>query len=56
MLAIALGGVVYVLDTENGGSNTLCSTGSDNIYISSVQWTKSGKHLAVGTSSSEVQV
>ena len=56
MLAIALGGVVYLLDTESGGSSSLCSTGSENTYISSVQWNKSGKYLAVGTSDAEVQV
>jgi cell division cycle protein 20 (cofactor of APC complex) len=55
-LAIALGGVVYVLDTESGGSSSLCSTGSENTYISSVQWNKSGKYLAVGTSNAEVQL
>ena len=56
MLAIALGGVVYVLDTESGGSSSLCNTGSETTYISSVQWNKSGKYLAVGTSDAEVQV
>ena len=47
---------MYVLDTESGGSSSLCSTESENTYISSVQWNKSGKYLAVGTSSAEVQV
>lgn len=56
MLAIALGGVVYLLDTESGGSNSLCNTGTENTYISSVKWNKSGKYLAVGTSDAEVQV
>lgn len=56
MLAIALGGVVYLLNIENGDSSSLCNTGSENIYISSVRWNKSGKYLAVGTSNAEVQV
>ena len=56
MLVIALGGVVYVLDTESGGSSSLCNTGSETTYISSVRWNKSGKYLAVGTSDAEVQV
>ena len=56
MLAIALGGVVYLLDTERGGSSSLCSTGSENVYVSSVQWNRPGKYLAVGTSNAEVQV
>lgn len=56
VLAIALGGVVYLLDTESGGSNSLCNTGSENTYISSLQWNKSGKYLAIGTSDAEVQV
>ena len=55
-LAIALGGMVYVLDTESGDTCSLCNTGSENIYISSIQWNKSGKYLAVGTSNGEVQV
>ena len=55
-LAIGLGGVVYVLDSETGASSSLCRTSSENTYVSSVQWNKSGKYLAVGTSDAEIQV
>lgn len=55
-LAIALSGAVYVLDTDSGGINHLCSTETDSLYVSSLQWNKTGKYLAVGTSDAEVQV
>ena len=57
-LAIALGGSVYLLDTS-GGTNSihhLCNMEADSIYVSSLQWNKSGKYLALGTSDSEIQV
>ena len=56
-LAIALSGAVYVMDTNKGGGvKHLCSMESDSQYVSSVQWSKTGKYLAVGTSNKEVQV
>jgi len=55
-LAIALSSAVYVLDTDSGGINHLCSTETDSLYVSSLQWSKTGKYLAVGTSDAEVQV
>jgi len=55
-LAIALSGAVYVLDTDSGGINHLCSTETDSLYVSSLQWSKTGKYLAVGTSDAEVQL
>ena len=56
VLAIALGESVYMLDTESGSSSRLCSMDSRGIYVSSLRWSKSGRHLAVGTSDAEVQV
>ena len=55
-LAIALGGAVYLLDTETSDSSSLCSTGSENTYVSSLRWNKTGQYLAVGTSNGDVQV
>ena len=56
MLAIALGSVVYLLDPETSDSTTLCTTGSENAYVSSLQWNKTGQYLAVGTSNADIQV
>ena len=49
---------MYVMDTNKGGGGVkhLCSMGSDSQYVSSLQWSKTGKYLAVGTSDKEVQV
>ena len=55
-LAVALAGSVYLLNTQGGGINQLCNMETDSIYVSSLQWNKSGKYLAVGTSDAEVQV
>ena len=56
-LAIALAGSVYTLDTDGKGSiSNLCNTEDDSIYVSSLQWNKAGKYLAIGTSDAEVQV
>lgn len=55
-LAVALGGVVYLLDTKRGGITNLCELQPSSLYISSLQWNRTGKYLAVGTSDAEVQV
>ena len=48
---------MYLLNTETNESSSLCSSdGSENTYISSLQWSKTGQYLAVGTSSADVQV
>ena len=46
------------MDTNKGGGGVkhLCSMESDSQYVSSLQWSKTGKYLAVGTSDKEVQV
>ena len=55
MVSIALGSAVYIFSTSQGGDvHQLCDLGSK--YITSVQWNKSGKYLAVGTSNAQVQV
>lgn len=56
VLAIALGSVVYLLNADTSDSSSLCSTGSENTYISSLQWNKTGQYLAIGTSNADVQV
>ena len=55
-LAVALGGAVYVLDTEKGGINHLCDMDSDQLCVSSLQWNTNGKYLAIGCSDAEIQV
>ena len=55
-LAIAMGGVVYLLDAETSDSSSLCSTSSENNYVSSLQWNKTGHYLAVGDSNADIQV
>jgi cell division cycle protein 20 (cofactor of APC complex) len=55
-LAVALGGSVYLLDTKKGGINNLCELQPNSLYVSSLQWNRTGKYLAVGTSDAEVQV
>jgi cell division cycle protein 20 (cofactor of APC complex) len=55
-LAIAMGGVVYLLDAETSDSSSLCSTSSENNYVSSLQWNKTGQYLAVGDSNADIQL
>ena len=55
-LAVALGGSVYLLDTKKGGINNLCELQPSSLYVSSLQWNRTGKYLAIGTSDAEIQV
>ncbi|XP_005092134.1 cell division cycle protein 20 homolog [Aplysia californica] len=57
VLAVALGTSVYLWDATTGGINLLLemdSSGGD--YISCVNWTSDGNHLAVGLSSGAVEL
>ena len=54
LLAVALRDTVYLLNTDNGSIDQLSIPSAD--YVSSLTWSKSGKHLAVGTSSAQIQV
>lgn len=54
MVSIALGPAVYVFDASLGDVHQLCDL--DSFYVTSLQWNRSGKYLAVGTSDAEVQV
>ena len=53
MIAIALGAIVYVFDASKGDVHQLCDLTLD---VTSLQWSKSGKYLTVGTSDAEIQV
>lgn len=54
MVSIALGSSVYVFNASKGEVQQLCDL--DSLYVTSVQWNRSGKYLAVGTSDAEIQV
>ena len=56
MLAIALGGMVYLWNAESGSVEQLCELPDANSYISSLAWGRRGDYLAFGTSSNEVCV
>lgn len=55
-LAVALGGTVYVLHTDSGDISQLYEDPTESGYVSSLAWNKSGSFLAVGLSSTDVQV
>ncbi|CAN0385513.1 unnamed protein product, partial [Ascophyllum nodosum] len=54
VLAVALGQSVYLWNAKSGDITELMSL-SDEDFVSSVAWTKSGTHLAVGTAGGETQ-
>ena len=56
MLGVALGGAVYMFNASKEETQQLCDVEADSLYITSLQWDKSGKHLAVATSNAEIQV
>lgn len=56
VLAIALGGMVYLWNAESGSVEQLCQLPAASSYISSLSWGRGGDYLAFGTSTSEVCV
>lgn len=67
MLAIGLGGSVYLWNSRSGEVNELCNINSSSSgeveqvgrgsnYISSVSWIHDGSYLAIGSSDSTVQL
>lgn len=54
VLAVALGQCVYLWNAKSGDITELLSL-EDEDYVSSVSWTASGTHVAVGTASGETQ-
>ncbi|CAH1775934.1 unnamed protein product [Owenia fusiformis] len=55
-LAVCLGGNIYLWNATSGNIQQLLSMENQEDYVSSVSWIKEGNYLAVGTSSSEVQL
>lgn len=54
VLAVALGQCVYLWNAKSGDITELLSLEGED-YVSSVSWTASGTHLAVGTAGGETQ-
>lgn len=62
ILAIGLGGSVYLWNARSGDVNELCNLnpeGSENTvndYVASLSWIHDGSYLAIGSSDSSVQI
>lgn len=56
ILAVALGECVYLFNTATGDIQLLFTMEEANEYICSLRWVPDGRHIAIGTSSAEVQV
>lgn len=56
LVAVALGSVVYLWNAVEGSISELYDTGSDDCTITSVKWMADGSHVAIGTSTNEVQM
>lgn len=54
-LAVGLGCNLYLWDADSGATRLLMNTAEDN-SITSVRWMPQGTHVAVGTSSGDVQL
>ena len=55
-MAVCLGGQVYVWNSANGEIQQLMEMEGPEDYVSSVSWISEGNYLAIGTSTSDVQV
>ncbi|CAM9426506.1 unnamed protein product, partial [Sphacelaria rigidula] len=55
ILAVALGSAVYLWNAKSGDITELLNLDGDD-YVSSVSWTASGNHVAVGTAGGETQL
>ena len=56
ILSIALSGSLYLWHPENGQTSSLVTLEGETNYISSVQWSKNSKYLALGTSYNTIQL
>eukprot|EP00180_Rhodochaete_pulchella_P000500 Plantae.Rhodophyta-Rhodochaete_pulchella.ctg13512.p1 GENE.Plantae.Rhodophyta-Rhodochaete_pulchella.ctg13512~~Plantae.Rhodophyta-Rhodochaete_pulchella.ctg13512.p1 ORF type:complete len:512 (-),score=39.28 Plantae.Rhodophyta-Rhodochaete_pulchella.ctg13512:1069-2397(-) len=56
VLAVALGQIVYLWNASTGSIDQLCELSNPSDYITSVAWIQDGNHLAVGTSTCDVQL
>ena len=55
-VAVALGASVYLWNANTGDIEQLMECSDEDDYVTSVSWGADGKHIAVGTSSSAVQI
>ena len=55
-VAVALGTTVYLWNANTGDIEQLMECSEEDDYVTSVSWGADGKHIAVGTSSSAVQI
>lgn len=55
LLAVCLGGSVYLWNAATGEIDQLLQMESSDQYIGAVSWIKEGNYLALGTSNGEVQ-
>lgn len=56
ILAVCLGASVYLWNASTGDIQQLMEMEGNDEYVSSISWMNEGNHLAVGTSTTEVQV
>jgi len=56
VLAIALGGVVYLWNSSAGSIDQLCECKLEGEVITSVKWMADGSFIAIGTSLNDVQL
>ena len=56
LVSIALGATVYLWNADSGDIQQLTQTKDDDDYITSLQWASDGRHIAIGTNSSETQI
>ncbi|XP_061197226.1 cell division cycle protein 20 homolog [Saccostrea echinata] len=56
LLAVCLGGSVYLWNAATGEIDQLLQMESSDQYVGAVSWIKEGNYLAVGTSNGEVQL
>ena len=56
VLSIALGNTICLWDASSGSSSELATIHEDDGPVTSVSWAPDGRHIAVGLSSSVVQL
>jgi len=56
LLAVCLGPRLYLWNASNGEIHQLLEMDNETEYVSSVAWLPDASHIAVGTSTMEVQV
>ncbi|KAL6322985.1 hypothetical protein AAG906_023602 [Vitis piasezkii] len=56
VLAIALGGTVYLWDASDGSTSELVTLEDESGPVTSVSWAPDGRHIAIGLNNSDVQL